>query len=114
MDAVEAHVARPGHPHDGVEVGPVVVDEATGGVDEGGELQDVFLEEPHGVGIGEHQPRRVGAAGGPQGLQIHQPLGGGGDVFDGEARHGGGGRVGAGAESGTRITVRPVSPRLWW
>ena len=34
---VEAHVARPGHPHDGIEVGPVVVDEAPGGVDEGGE-----------------------------------------------------------------------------
>ena len=114
MAHVEAHVARPGHPHDGVEVGPIVVDEATGGVDEGGELQDVFLKEPHGIGIGEHQPRRVGAAGGPQGLQIHQPLGVGGMFWTVKPAMAAEAGLVPWAESGTRITVRPVSPRLWW
>ena len=113
MAHVEAHVARPGHPHDGVEVGPIVVDEATGGVDEGGELQDVFLKEPHGIGIGEHQPRRVGAAGGPQASRSTSPSGVEG-CFDGEARHGGGGRVGAVGGVGHQDHRAARVPRLWW
>src|SRR5699024_951647 len=95
VDAVEAHVAGADHAHDGVEVGPVVVAQAPGLVDQAGDLQDVVVEDAHGVGVGEHQPRGVVPQHGLQGLQVHAAVGGGGDVHHLVAAHGGGGGVGA-------------------
>ena len=92
---VEAHVPGPDHPHHRVQVGPVVVAQAPGVVDDLGDLQDVGVEEAQGVGVGEHEGGHIGAHGGPQGLQVHAPLGVGGHVHHREAAHGGGGGVGA-------------------
>ena len=58
---VKAHVAGAHNAHNGVEVGPVVVAQAAGLVDEPGDLQNVLVENAHGVGIGQHQPRRIGS-----------------------------------------------------
>ena len=54
---VEAHVARPGHAHEGVEVGAVVVEHRPGGVNHLGYIQDLALEQPQGVGVCQHQGR---------------------------------------------------------
>ena len=95
VDAVKAHVAGAHHAHDGVEIGPVIVAEAAGLVDQAGDLQDVLIEEAHGVGIGEHEPRGVLPQDRLQGLQVHAAVRGGGDVHHLVAAHGGGGGVGA-------------------
>ena len=92
---VKAHVAGPDLAHDGVEVGPVVVAQAAGVVDDLGDLQDVGVEQAQGVGIGEHQAGGVRAGGLAQGFQVHAALGVGGDGDHVKARHGGRGRVGA-------------------
>src|SRR3972149_4968265 len=50
---VEPHVAGANDAEDGVEVGAVVVDEPVGTVHRPGDLGDVLLEEPEGVGGGQ-------------------------------------------------------------
>ena len=52
---VEAHVAGPGDPHDGVQVRAVVVERRAGVVDDARDLLDVRVEEPERVRVGEHQ-----------------------------------------------------------
>ena len=61
---VHADLARPHDAQDGVHVGPVAVDETAPVVDDPGDLADVLLEETQGVGVGDHDPRR---------LVVHQP-----------------------------------------
>ena len=95
VDQIKAHVAGPGHPHDGVEVGSVVVAQAPRVVDDPGDLQNIGIEQAQGVGVGEHEPGGVRPGGRAQGLQVHPALGIGGHVDHSEAAHGGGGRVGA-------------------
>ena len=95
VDQIKAHVAGPGHPHDGVEVGSVVVAQAPRVVDDPGDLQNIGIEQAQGVGVGEHEPGGVRPGGRAQGLQVHAALGIGGHVDHSEAAHGGGGRVGA-------------------
>ena len=73
----------------------VVVAQATGLVDQPGDLQNVLVENAHGVGIGQHQPRHIVSQHRLQGLQIHAAVGGGGDVHHLIAAHGGGGGIGA-------------------
>ena len=60
VDDVEAHVARADHPQDRVEVGAVVIHEAPDLVHRCRDLDDVLLEQPEGVGVGEHHPGDVG------------------------------------------------------
>ena len=49
----------------------------------------------HGVGVGEHKARRIGAQNRLQGVQVHAAVGGRGDVHHLVATHGRRGRVGA-------------------
>ena len=95
VDHVEAHVAGADHPHDRVEIGPVVVAQAPRVVDDPGDLQDVPVKNPHRVGVGQHQTGGVRPHGAAQGLHIHAAVFAGGDVHHREARHDGGGRIGA-------------------
>ncbi len=46
--------------HHGVHVGPVAVDQPALGVHDGGDLADVLLEQPQGVGVGDHDAGGVG------------------------------------------------------
>ena len=95
VDHVKAHVAGTDHAHDRVEVGAVVVALTAGLVDDPGDLQNVLVEDAQGVGVGEHQTRRVAARRSPQGFHVHAAVGAGGDVDHREARHHRRGRVGA-------------------
>ena len=56
MEDVHPDRARFHDPHDGVHIGPVAVDEPAPLVDDPGDLPDVLLEQPQGVGIGDHDP----------------------------------------------------------
>jgi hypothetical protein len=56
---VEPHVAGAGSPHDGVEIGPVVVQEGAHLVHGGGDALDLLLEQTEGVRIGQHEPGDV-------------------------------------------------------
>ena len=59
VDDVKAHVPRPGYPEDGVEVGAVVIEQAALVMHGCRQLRDVLLEEPEGVGVGQHDPGHV-------------------------------------------------------
>ena len=59
VDHIEAHVAGAHLTQDGVEVAPVVIEQATGVVHPGGNLPDVAVEQAQGARVGEHN------AGGP-------------------------------------------------
>ena len=61
---IAAELARPGHPDQGVEVGPVDVDLAAGVMHRGADLGDVVLEDTVGGRVGDHQRRQgVGVLG---------------------------------------------------
>ncbi len=93
VDAVKAHVAGAHNAHNGVEVGPVVVAQATGLVDQPGDLQNVLVENAHGVGIGQHQAGGVVAEHGLERLKIDAAVRRGRDVHDLIAAHGSCSRV---------------------
>ena len=59
MDDVEAHVARPRDPADGVEVGAVVVEERARVVEDRGDLPDVLVEEAERRRVREHEAGRT-------------------------------------------------------
>ena len=73
MYDVEAHVARPAPPHDGVQVGAVVVHEAPGVVDYLAYLGYLVLEDPYRVRVGQHESSRLGSSRGCQGVEVHRP-----------------------------------------
>ena len=54
VHAVDAQIPRPDPPDNGVEVGPIAVDIAAGGVDGIRHVLHVALEQAAGVGIGDH------------------------------------------------------------
>ena len=56
MDDVEAHVAGPRDPADGVQVRAVVVHERAGAVEDPRDLLDALVEEPERRGVREHEP----------------------------------------------------------
>ena len=113
VDAVKAHVAGPHHPHDGVQVGPVIVAQAAGPMDQPGDLQDIFIEDAHGIGVGEHQACGILSQHPFEGLQVHAAVGGGGDVHHRVPAHIGGGRVGAmGGIRHDDLGALPVSPGI--
>ena len=59
VDDVEAHVARPRDPADGVQVRAVVVHERADAVEDRGDLLDVLVEEAERRRVGQHQPGGV-------------------------------------------------------
>ncbi len=92
---VEAHVARSRLAENGVEVGPVVIEQPAGLVDDGGDFGDVALKHAQRRRIGQHQPGGLRPDRLAQGGQIHIAVGVGGDFPDREAAHDGGGGIGA-------------------
>ncbi|MBS1221954.1 MAG: hypothetical protein H6R23_1574 [Proteobacteria bacterium] len=92
---VEAHVAGPGLAENCVEVGAVVVEQATGGVNDGGDFLDVAFEHAQGRGIGQHQPGGLQSDRLAQGGKVHIAVGVGGNFADREPAHDGGGGIGA-------------------
>ncbi len=52
---VETHVTRPADAHECVQVGSVVVEHRSGGVDHLGYIQYLSLEQPQGIGVRQHQ-----------------------------------------------------------
>lgn len=75
MDHVKAHVPGPRPAHDGVQVGPVVVELHPRLLAEPGDLQDAPFKEAQGVGVREHEGGHVGAELALQGLEVHLPSG---------------------------------------
>ena len=59
VDDVEAHVAGPRDPDDGVQVGAVVVEEGTRVVEDLRDLLDPLVEQPERRRVREHEPRRA-------------------------------------------------------
>ena len=92
---VDAEVARPGDPEDGVEVGAVVVDQTARLVDGRDDLLDVLVPQPEGVGVGDHQPGGVRSHRRAQRVEIAVAARVGGDRDDLEPGHHRGGGVGA-------------------
>ena len=93
MHHVEAHIAGAGDAHDRVQVGAVVIAEAPRRVHDLGDGEDVFVEQAHRVGVGEHEAGGVRPGGRAQGAEIHAAVRQGGDVHHLEACHGRAGGV---------------------
>ncbi len=92
---VDAEVARAHPPDDRVEVGPVAIDEGPGGVDRVADRDHVGLEQPAGIGVGDHHRGDVGAEAGAHRGEVDPPARVGGDVLDRIAAEGRRRRVGA-------------------
>ncbi len=84
---VEAHVAGPGDPADGVQVRAVVVHERAHPVEDRGDLLDVLVEEPERRGVRQHQPGRVLVDHLAQVLDVDVAARVGGDLLQLEAGH---------------------------
>ncbi len=95
VDHVEAHIARAHLAKDGVEVGAVVIQQATDLVHDLGDLGDLALEYAQGGRVGQHDAGGLRPDSGLERLDIDVALGIGGNLAHGHAEHGGGGRVGA-------------------
>ena len=106
VDAVKAHIAGAYSAHDGVKVCAVIIAEAACLVNQAGDLQYVFVEYAHGVGVGEHKAGGVIAENALQGLKVNAAVGGGGDIHNLIAAHCRGGRVGAVGGVGYDYLVR--------
>jgi len=92
---VNPQVARAGDAHQGVEVGPVTVDQAAGIVDNFSDFFDVFLKKAEGVGIGQHQAGGSFIASGSESLQVYVTPLVAGNLLHAEAAHCTRGGVGA-------------------
>ena len=91
---IESHQAGVGLAEDGVEVGPVVVHLAAGGVHDGRRLGDVRLEHAEGARIGDHHRAGVLADDGAQRVEVEAAVGTARNLHDGAAAHGGAGGIG--------------------
>jgi hypothetical protein len=92
---VGAEIAGPGDAQDGVHVGPVEIDQRPGVVDHPGDLGDPALEDPQGVGVGDHEHGHPVVELSGQILQIDRAAGLASDVDRLESGHHGAGRIGA-------------------
>ena len=95
MHGVDAKISGPDLADDGVEIGPVAIEVRADFVHRLGDLQDLVLEQPAGVGIGQHDAGDIIAE-----LRLHHrkidPAAGiVGDGVDVVAAGGGGRGVGA-------------------
>ncbi|OPZ75832.1 MAG: hypothetical protein BWY79_01905 [Actinobacteria bacterium ADurb.Bin444] len=109
---IQAHVPGPGSTHDGVEVGPVVVDEASGFVHHARDVEYVLLEQTERVGVGQHEAGGLGGQRPAESVQIYEPTVGAGQLHHAVAGECGGGQVGAvggvGHEDGVALVVSPI------
>ena len=87
MDDVEAHVAGAGAADDGVEVGPVVVEERAALVEDPRDLLDPLVEQPERRRVREHQARRAVVDLRPQVVEVEVAAVGRRDLRELEARH---------------------------
>ena len=95
VHGVDAEIARPHLADNGVEVHAVGIEQRAGRVHRLGDRDDVALEQPAGVGIGDHHRRDVGAKPCLQGVNVDTAGGGGRDVLHAVAGEGGRGGIGA-------------------
>ena len=95
VDDVEPHVARPHQAEQRVQVGAVHVEERARVVDDLRDLDNLFLEEPERVGVGEHQRGAVVVDQFREVAHVDQALGVGMNGLNLVPRQRGGGRVGA-------------------
>lgn len=95
MDAVKSHIPGPGPPYYGVHVGAVIVAETSCFMDNAGDFQNVGVENAKGIGVGEHETRRVFSHRFPQTLQVHAAFVVGRHMHHFIACHGGGSGIGA-------------------
>ena len=72
MHHVDAEISGPGDSGDCVEIGAVHVDPAARLVDHAADVLDALLEQPQGVGVGDHQAGRRGVEERSQGLEVAQ------------------------------------------
>ncbi len=87
MDDVEAHVARARDAHDGVEVGPVVVERRTDLVHDLRDLLDVRVEHAERVRVGQHQARHLAVGVGAQVVEVDAAVGVGRELDDLQPGH---------------------------
>jgi hypothetical protein len=73
VDDVEAHVAGPGDPADGVQVRAVVIHQRSSAVEDRRDLLDVLVEEAQRRGVGQHQPGGVLVDPAPQVVDVDVP-----------------------------------------
>jgi len=95
---VETHIARPSAPEQGVQVCPVVVEQAADVVDHRRDFGDVALEQPERVRVSQHERRGVLGESGLERLEVDPSLvvaGQGDDVVATERSTGEVGPVGA-------------------
>ena len=92
---IESHQAGVGLAEDGVEVGPVVVHLAAGGVHDGRRLGDVRLEHSEGARIGDHHGAGVVAHDRSERVEVEAAVGTAGNLHDGASAHGGAGGIGS-------------------
>ena len=95
VNDVKAHVAGTDHAHHRIEVRSIIITQTASFVNNLCDIQNIFIKDAHGVGVGEHQTGGVGSHCCPQGLHIHAAVRAGGDVDDLEAGHHRRGGVGA-------------------
>ena len=95
VDHVKAHIPRPDHAHDRIQIGAVIVAQAAGLMDQPGDFPDIPVKFPHRIGIGQHQTRCIRTQGSPQRIQIYAPVRGRRDIYYDEPVHIGRSRIGA-------------------
>ena len=95
VHGIDTEIARPHPPDDGVEIRPVAIEVTADTMNRVGNLADIALEQPAGIGVGQHDRRDIGAELCLQRGQIDPPIGGRRHRIDGKAAIGGGRRVGA-------------------
>ena len=74
MDHVKAHVAGTGDAHDRVQIGTVIIAQASCLVDDSRDLQNIRVKKSHCIGIGQHQSGGIFTDRCFQGFQIHTAL----------------------------------------
>ena len=112
VDDVEAHVARTHLAQDGVEVGAVVIQQATRVVDDLRHFLDAPFEYAAGGRIGEHDASGVRTHGGLERLDVYVAVVVDRDLLHHAAAHGGRGGVGAMRRDGhDDLVARQVAAR---
>ncbi len=109
---IDAKITRAHLADDRVEVRPVAIDEATRRVDRVGDRLHVTLEQPAGVGVGDHHRGHIGAETRLELLQIHAALCGRGNILHLIAREGGSRRVGAVRALGHQHDLARIAARF--
>ena len=112
VDDVEPHVTGPRFPDDRVEVGTVVVEQRTAGVEDLGHVGDVLVEEPDRGRVRQHQPGGAVVHLRPQIVEVEVATLGRRDLFELVAGHRHARRVRAvrGVGRDDRVTLLALAP----